>query len=103
MFTCAVRYGCPTAWPLGQWVNINASSLVAMMFPSIHISSFGRIRIIFVYCVLYCLHNKALEDNTFIYYFIYFLFCLVSYGTVCIRRKLRKEHRAPLTRDLGGQ
>jgi hypothetical protein len=28
---------------------------------------------------------------------------LVSYGTVCIRRKLRKEHRAPLTRDLGGQ
>ena len=59
-------------------INVNASFLVAIIFPSICISSFG----IVVYCVLYYLHIKALEGYTFIYLFmylfIYFLPCSVS-------------------------
>jgi hypothetical protein len=56
-------------------VNVDASFLVAIMFPSVCISSFGTV----VYCVVCYLHIKALEGYTFIYLFIFFLlpgFCL---------------------------
>jgi len=52
-------------------VNVNVSFLVAIMFPSVCISSFGT-----VVCYL---HIKALEGYTFIYLFRYlFIYFLPS-------------------------
>jgi hypothetical protein len=80
-------------------MNVNASFLVAIMFPSICISSL---------CVLYYLHIKALEGYRFIYLFIYvfiylffFLVLLVTELVfVSITRKLGKEHQRAWEKDL---
>ena len=83
---------------VNESVNVNASFLVAIMFPSACISSFGTV----VYCVLYYLHIKALGGYTFIYLFMYvfiylFIFFVVRLVTelvfISITRKLRKEHQ----------
>jgi len=73
-------------------VNVDASFLVAIMFPSVCISSFGTV----VYCVVCYLHIKALEGYTFIYLFRYlfiYLFSSFFLAFVSITRKLRKEHQ----------
>jgi len=62
-------------------INANASFIVAIMCPSVSISSVCTV----MYCVLYYLPIKAVEGYTFIYLFrylfIYFLPCSVSYRT----------------------
>jgi len=55
-------------------INVNASFLVAIMFPSICISSFGTV----MYCVVYYLPIKTVEGYTFIYLFRYLFIYLSS-------------------------
>jgi hypothetical protein len=78
-------------------INVNANFLVAIMFPSICVSSFGTV----VYCILCYLHIKALEGYTFIYLFMYlFIYRLVwELVFVSIARKLRKEHQRAWEKD----